>query len=52
MKIPRSGLIWFLIVGIPLLAISIVGLLSSIVGLESLDDACARWCEEIGGEKP
>jgi hypothetical protein len=49
MKIPRKGPVWFLIVGIPLVGISlaqlIVGLLG--VGLQKAEKTLALWFEEI-----
>jgi hypothetical protein len=46
-KIPRTGPVWFLIIGIPLLVLCSVGLICCLTRFTWLEDVCARWVEEL-----
>ena len=50
MKIPRSGPLWGLVVGIPCLLICVVGCFAIVVGWVSLDRKCRQWLLEIEGD--
>lgn len=47
MKIRSSGPLWFAIVGIPALALCVLGMLAALVGAYWLDDRCQKWVREI-----
>lgn len=49
MKIPRSGLLWFLIVGIPALFLCCVGMICFLIHFTWLEDICMRWVQELNG---
>lgn len=49
MKIPRTGPIWFAVVGIPCLFLCVLGLIAGLTGLRRLDALCQRWLLEISG---
>lgn len=49
MRTRRTGLIWFLVCGLPMLVIQLVGLVASLVGVFCLwtDGKCRQWLEEL-----
>ena len=46
-KIPRSGPVWFLVCGIPLLVVCLVGLAAGLAGFDWLDRKCVEWQEAL-----
>lgn len=49
-KIRSSGPVWFLIVGVPALALCVFGILATLMGAYWIDDRCRRWVKEMTGE--
>jgi hypothetical protein len=43
---------WFVVNGPPLMAISLLGLVSSLVGFDWLDNKCVGWFNEINATRP
>jgi len=39
--------LWFIVNGIPLMFIALLGLVSSLIGFDWLDDKCTLWLNNI-----
>jgi len=51
MKMRNSGPVWFLICGIPALALCALGMLAVLAGWHWLDERCRRWTDELLGRR-
>ena len=47
-----SRAFWFVVNGIPLMLIAALGLVSSLIGFDWLDNKCVGWFDEINATRP
>jgi hypothetical protein len=50
MTLPRAS--WFVVNGIPLMAIALLGLVTCLIGWDWLEEKCAFWFESINRTRP